>query len=66
MQQSHVIEADGVFLGAAVRQGSVFRFVAVHARVSMLDGSVCASLAEADRAARTLFRNQRPVQDTGE
>ena len=66
MLQSHVIEADGVFLGAAVSEDTVFRFVAVHTRVLMLDGSVCVSLDEANRAARTLFRNQRPVQDTGE
>ena len=66
MLQSHVVEADGIFLGAAVRQDTGFRFVAVHTRVTMLDGSVCASLAEANRAARTLFRNQQPVQDAGE
>ena len=65
MLQSHVIEADGVFLGAAIQQDSVFRFVAVHARVLVLDGSVCASLDEASRAARTLFRKQRPAQDAG-
>ena len=66
MLQSHVIEADGVFLGAAVRQDAVFRFVAVHTQVLMLDGSVCASLDEASRAARTLFRSQRLAQDAGE
>lgn len=66
MLQSHVIEADGVFLGAVIRQDSVFRFVAVHARVLVLDGSVCASLDEASRAARALFRSQRPAQDAGE
>lgn len=65
MLQSHVIEADGVFLCAAVRQDAVFRFVAVHARVLMLDGSVCASLDETSRAARTLFRNQGPARDAG-
>lgn len=56
MRQSHVIEIDGIFLGAAVRLEDGFRFVAVDARVSALDGRVLATLEQARAAARHAFR----------
>jgi hypothetical protein len=57
MQDSRIIEADGVFLGAAVclpdDQG--WRFVAANDRVGRLDGQVWPSLPEAKRSARQAF-----------
>ena len=57
MQDSRIIEADGVFLGAAVclpdDQG--WRFVAADDRVVRLDGHIWPSLPEARRSARQAF-----------
>ena len=54
MLQSHVIEVDGSFVGAAVRQAGGYRFVAVDMRLEDMDGSVWPSLAEVQRVARGL------------
>ena len=54
MLQSHVIEIDGAFVGAAVRQMGGFRFVAVDMRLEDLDGSLWPSLADVRRVARRL------------
>jgi hypothetical protein len=57
MQDSRIIEVDGVFLGAAValpdEQG--WRFVAANHRVVQLDGRVLASLSDVRRLARQGF-----------
>jgi hypothetical protein len=57
MQDSRIIEVDGVFLGAAVAlpddQG--WRFVAANDRVGQLDGRILASLSDARRLARQTF-----------
>jgi len=57
MQDSRIIEVDGVFLGAAVAlpddQG--WRFVAANHRVVQLDGRVLASLPDVRRLARQGF-----------
>ena len=55
MLQSHVIEVEGTFVGAAVRQGAGFRFVAIDGRVGQLDGAVSASLADTQRKAAALM-----------
>ncbi len=52
MKQSHVIDVDGNFVGAAVRQDQGFRFVAVDIRLDELDGSVLPTLADVQRACR--------------
>jgi hypothetical protein len=52
MLQSHVIEIDGRFVGAAVRQAGGYRLVAVDLRLEDLDGSVWPSLADVHRVAR--------------
>ncbi len=54
LQESRVVEVDGVFLGAAValEGGAGWRFVSADARVSGLDGVVAQSVAEARRMAR--------------
>jgi len=57
MQDSRIIEADGVFLGAAVclpdQQG--WRFVAANDRVGAIDGRIATSLPEARRLAKQAF-----------
>jgi hypothetical protein len=59
MLQSHVIEVDGAFVGAAVRLDQGFRFVAVDTRVGKLNGSVWPTLADATRLARQLYHTGR-------
>ena len=56
MRQSHVIEVDGAFMGAAVREEEGFRFIAVDRRVGELDGRLWPSLAEARRRACQAYR----------
>ena len=44
MLQSHIIEIDGTFLGAAVRQPDGYKFVAVDKRLSGLTGRIAPTL----------------------
>ena len=46
MIQSHVIDIEGRFVGAAVREDEGYRFVAVDIRLDDLDGSIWPTLAE--------------------
>ncbi|MEJ1977705.1 MAG: hypothetical protein WDN49_17935 [Acetobacteraceae bacterium] len=55
MFQSHVIEVNGTFIGAAVTAADGFRFRAVHPRVEELDGRVWYTLVELRRATGHLF-----------
>jgi hypothetical protein len=57
MNESRVIEIDGVFLGAAVSlpQAQGWRIVAADARVGQLDGLVAATLPEVRRLARQAY-----------
>jgi len=59
MFQSHIIEVNGTFIGAAVPTFGKFRFHAVHPQVSDLDGSAWPSLEELKRAAGFMFRTGR-------
>jgi len=52
MHQSHVIEIDGNFVGAALTDGIRFQFVAVDVRLDDLDTSVWPTLAELRSAVR--------------
>lgn len=65
MLQSHVIEIDGAFVGAAVRIDRGYRFVATDLRVEELDGSIWPSLADVRRLARQLFLTGRFGQPAG-
>lgn len=56
MLQSFIVEACGVFVGAAVVQEAGFRFVATHERTRGLDGSIWPSLADLRRVAHTLYQ----------
>ena len=59
MFQSHVIEINGVFIGAAVPIATGFRFRAVHPQVDELDGFAWTSLDELRHATGHLFRTGR-------
>ncbi|HTR16784.1 MAG TPA: hypothetical protein VMI52_07105 [Acetobacteraceae bacterium] len=61
MLRSHVIEVDGVFLGAAVPlpHSEGFRFVAADLRVEELDGSIWPTLIDTRRLASQLFHTGR-------
>jgi hypothetical protein len=55
MLQSHVIDIDGTFVGAAVRLDNGYRFIATDIRLDDLDGTIWPSLADVKRLARRLF-----------
>jgi hypothetical protein len=59
MFQSYVIEANGTFIGGAMRASEGFRFRAVHPQVEELDGFTWKSLDELRRATEHLFRTGR-------
>ncbi len=59
MFQSYVIEANGIFIGAAMSAVDGFRFRAVHPQVDELDGYTWKSLDDLRRATGTLFRTGR-------
>jgi hypothetical protein len=59
MFESHVIEANGIFIGAAMSAIGGFRFRAVHPQVDELDGSTWKSLEDLRRATGTLFKTGR-------
>jgi hypothetical protein len=54
MIQSHVIDVDGVFVGAAVRLDRGYRFVATDVRLEDLDATIWPTLADVQRLARRL------------
>jgi len=54
MIQSHVVDIDGAFVGAAVRQADGFRFVAIDVRLDELDGNVWPTLTELRRQVRVM------------
>ena len=55
MLQSHVIDIDGAFVGAAVRLDSGYRFIATDMRLEELDGSIWPTLADVRRLARRIY-----------
>jgi hypothetical protein len=57
MLQSHVIDIDGHFVGAAVRLDRGYRFIAVDFRLEDLDGTIWPTLADVQRLARRLYLN---------
>ena len=62
MLQSHVIDIDGVFVGAAVRLHDGYRFVATDLRLEEIDGSHWPSLDDVRRVARgRLMAGRYPV-----
>jgi hypothetical protein len=63
MQDSRVIEVDGVFLAAAVAlpDDRGWRIVAADARMGRLDGTVAPSLQDVRRLARLAYQCARGV-----
>ncbi len=61
MLQSHVIDVDGAFVGAAVRLDVGYRFIATDMRLDELDGSVWPTLADVKRLARRMFLSGRVI-----
>jgi hypothetical protein len=59
MLQSHIIDIDGRFVGAAVRLDSGYRFVATDMRLEDLDSTIWPTLADVQRLARRLYLNGR-------
>jgi hypothetical protein len=59
MLQSHVIDVDGAFVGAAIRLDNGYRFIATDIRLEELDGTIWPSLAEVKRLARGLYLTGR-------
>lgn len=59
MLQSHVIDVDGAFVGAAIRLDTGYRFIATDMRLDDLDGSVWPTLADVKRLARNLYLTGR-------
>ena len=57
MLQSHIIEIDGVFVGAAIRIDRGYRFVATDLRMEELDSSIWPTLADVRRVARRVYQN---------
>lgn len=55
MLQSHIVEIEGTFVGAAARQADGYRFKAVDVRLDALDGMVLPSLPELQRVVRAAF-----------
>lgn len=55
MLQSHIIDIDGNFVGAAVRLDVGYRFIATDVKLDDLDGSVFPTLADVQRLARRIY-----------
>jgi len=59
MLQSHIVDIDGIFVGAAVLISGGYKFVAVDRRLVGLDGRVLPTLGDLRRAARSAFFSGR-------
>jgi len=59
MLQSHVIDIDGAFVGAAVRLDRGYRFIATDMKLDDLDGSIWPTLADVQRLARHIYLGGR-------
>jgi hypothetical protein len=57
MLQSHIIDIDGVFVGAAIRIDRGYRFVATDIRMEALDSSIWPTLTDLQRVARRVYRD---------
>jgi hypothetical protein len=57
MLQSHIIDVDGVFVGAAIRVDRGYRFVATDFRMEELDSTVWPTLDDVRRLARRVLHN---------
>lgn len=58
MLQSHLIDVDGVFVGAAIRLDRGYRVLAVDLRLYDIDSTIFPTLGEIERVARRLGRSR--------
>ena len=59
MLQSHVIDIDGAFVGAAIRLDKGYRFIAADIKLDDLDVSIWPTLADVQRLARRIYLGGR-------
>ena len=64
MLQSHIIDIDGVFVGAAIRIDRGYRFVATDLRMEELDTSIWPTLADVQRVALRVYQNSTSAGPT--
>jgi hypothetical protein len=62
MLQSHIIDVDGVFVGAAIRIDRGYRFVATDFRLEELDSSIRPTLEDVRRLARRALVAATPAR----
>ena len=62
MIQSHAIDIDGRFVGAAVRSDDGFRFVALDIRLDEMDGRVWPTVAEMRWHLGQVAASERPAR----
>ena len=55
MLQSHIIDVDGAFVGAAVRIDGGYRFIVTDFRLEELGSSIWPTLADVRRVARQVY-----------
>jgi hypothetical protein len=55
MLPPHIIDIDGVFVGAVIRIDRGYRFVAIDCRLEELDSAIWPTLADVQRLARRLY-----------
>jgi hypothetical protein len=55
MLPPHIIDIDGVFVGAVIRIDRGYRFVAIDYRLEELDSTIWPTLADVQRLARRLY-----------
>ena len=66
MLTSHPIEVDGRFLGVAVTDAALWRFIATDPVVEDLDGARLPTPAEAARVARLVEQRNRQPPSRGQ
>jgi hypothetical protein len=57
MLQSHIVDVDGVFVGAAVRIDRGYRFIATDFRMEEIDSTIWPTLDDVRRVARRAYQN---------
>jgi hypothetical protein len=65
MMKSHVIEVDGVFVGAAIQHPAGYKLVAVAPQLTSLNGMVYPTLEDTRRALRSSVKQGAPLEKPG-
>lgn len=66
MQQSHVIDIDGRFIGVALRLDQGFRFIAIDPRVEDLGETLWPRLEDIQRLARRMLAQESGAGSNGQ